>query len=73
MKVRAMNARYGNHSSEMRQPLDLEKGLPCPVCGARDWEVLQTRQQVGYIYRQRRCKNAECSHTVTTTERIIGK
>jgi transcriptional regulator NrdR family protein len=45
------------------------KGLACPKCGCRHFEVLYTRATVGGTIRRRRsCRN--CGRRVTTTERL---
>ncbi len=42
------------------------KGICCPVCGCRHFEVLKTRQQIGEIGRRRACRH--CGHRITTME-----
>ena len=45
------------------------KGLACPKCGCRHFEVLYTRAAVGGVIRRRRaCRH--CGRRVTTTERL---
>jgi len=48
------------------------KGLECPRCGCRHFEVIKTSpSRNGYIVRRRECRH--CGHRLTTTERIVGK
>lgn len=45
------------------------KGLACPACGCRHFEVLYTRATpMGTIRRRRQCRH--CGRRVTTTETI---
>jgi len=45
------------------------KGLECPTCGCRHFEVLYTRATpVGTIRRRRQCRH--CGRRVTTSERL---
>ncbi len=47
------------------------KGLVCPSCGCRHFEVLYTRATPdGSIRRRRQCRH--CGRRVTTTERLGG-
>lgn len=46
-------------------PLAASKGLECPVCLTILSEVIETRQQYGYIGRRRRCING---HRFSTWE-----
>lgn len=44
-------------------------GLPCPDCGSREGEVIETRPRLGprpAIYRRRRCK--DCGAKFSTNE-----
>ena len=45
------------------------KGLVCPACGCRHFEVVYTRATLtGTIRRRRQCRH--CGRRVTTTERV---
>jgi transcriptional regulator NrdR family protein len=45
------------------------KGLECPSCGCRHFEVLYTRATpMGTIRRRRQCRH--CGRRVTTSERL---
>lgn len=46
------------------------RGLVCPKCGCRHFELVKITHAVGYVRRRRECRH--CGHRVTTTERIVG-
>jgi DNA-directed RNA polymerase subunit RPC12/RpoP len=46
------------------------RGLVCPRCGCRHFELVKISHAVGYVRRRRACRH--CGHRVTTTERIVG-
>lgn len=51
------------------QPVSKPKGLECPSCGCRHFEVLYTRATpMGTIRRRRECRH--CGRRVTTSERL---
>jgi transcriptional regulator NrdR family protein len=50
-------------------PAPKPKGLECPSCGCRHFEVLYTRATpMGTIRRRRQCRH--CGRRVTTSERL---
>lgn len=51
-------------------PTELPRGLVCPGCGCRHFEVVKISQGMGYVRRRRACRH--CGHRVTTSERIVG-
>jgi transcriptional regulator NrdR family protein len=51
---------------------DLPRGLVCPRCGCRHFEVVYTRASFGAkIIRRRECRH--CGKRITTWEKEIGK
>lgn len=52
------------------KPEDTPRGLVCPKCGCRHFELVKISHAVGYVRRRRACRH--CGHRVTTTERIVG-
>lgn len=42
------------------------KGLKCPECGCRHFQVIRTDQQAGYIQRRRVCRH--CGKEIRTRE-----
>jgi transcriptional regulator NrdR family protein len=46
------------------------RGLVCPKCGCRHFELVKISHVVGYIRRRRACRY--CGHRITTSERIVG-
>ena len=46
------------------------RGLVCPRCGCRHFELVKISHAVGYVRRRRACRN--CDHRITTSERIVG-
>lgn len=47
------------------------KGIPCPVCG-KSTKVRRSVEREGYIYRRRKCTDAGCGGSLSTTERAAG-
>ncbi len=47
-----------------------DEGLSCRECGCRDFRVIETRQENGYIRRRRECRH--CAARATTREEIVG-
>ncbi|MCC7265893.1 MAG: hypothetical protein IT546_00985 [Caulobacteraceae bacterium] len=52
------------------KPTDPPRGLVCPRCECRHFEVVKISHAVGYVRRRRACRH--CGHRITTTERIVG-
>jgi len=58
----------------LRADVEDDRGLVCPRCGGRRFEVYYTREtRQGTIIRRRRCQNGDCGGSVMTTERITSK
>lgn len=49
---------------------ELPRGLICPKCGCRHFEVVKIVHAVGYLRRRRACRH--CGRRVTTSERIVS-
>ena len=45
-----------------------DRGLRCPRCGSRTFDVLRTERQLDVIVRRREC--VHCRHRITTSEVI---
>ncbi len=48
----------------------IEKGLECPKCGCKHFEVVYNVRQVKRIVRRKQCRH--CGRRVTTVEKIVG-
>lgn len=46
------------------------RGLVCPKCACRHFDLVKIAHVVGYIRRRRSCRH--CGHRITTSERIVG-
>ncbi len=56
--------------SEIAKAAD-QRGLICPTCGCRHFEVLYTRQVMGgKVLRRRACRH--CGRRITTSEMRLG-
>ena len=45
------------------------RGIACPKCGCRHFEVIKTKPHDGEISRRKQCRN--CKQRVTTMETLI--
>jgi hypothetical protein len=64
-------AKPGWDDRSSRKDQNDDRGLVCPGCGCRHFEVYYTREtKHGTIIRRRRCRH--CGRSVMTTERITG-
>lgn len=55
----------------MGAPKTSTEGIPCPNCGSKISEVVNTRDRDGYIWRRRKCYR--CREKFTTNETALSE